>query len=77
MSRLHSLVAEVLGVEVASVTGDTGPGTIPQWDSMAHMQLVAAVEESYAVQFSIEEIPSILSVAELVQLLREKGAAVD
>lgn len=74
MSRLIGLVADILGVERSAVTSGTGPGTLPQWDSMAHMQLVGAVEESYAVQFSLEEIPLILSVADLARMLGEKGA---
>ena len=76
MTKLLKLIAEVLGVDRTMVSAETGPGTLPQWDSMAHMQLVAAVEETYGVQFSIEEIPNILSVNELKALLQEKGADV-
>lgn len=76
MSRLQTLVAEILGVDPSLVTADTGPGSIPQWDSMAHMQLVAAVEESYGVQFTIEEIPTIMSVTELAALLGQKGVVI-
>ncbi len=76
MTRLLKLVADILGVDATLVTPETGPGMLVQWDSMAHMQLVAAVEESYGVQFTIEEIPNILSVNELKALLTEKGADV-
>ncbi|TAK18637.1 MAG: acyl carrier protein [Acidobacteria bacterium] len=76
MTRLRTLVAEILGVDPSIVTAETGPGTIPQWDSMAHMQLVAAIEESYGVQFTIEEIPTIMSIAELAALLEGKGVAI-
>ncbi len=77
MKKLCGLVAEVLGVEHESVEPDTGPLTLSQWDSLNHMRLVAAVEETYGVQLSTDEIVTLLSVGEIAALLREKGIAVE
>lgn len=71
------MVAEVLGVDYGAVTSETGPKTLPKWDSFAHIQLVAAVEETYRVQLSTDEIVNILSVSDFALLLRQKGIALD
>lgn len=77
MTQLCHFIAEVLGVPHSEVGPDTGPGTITKWDSLAHIQLVAAIEETYEVQLSMDEIINMLSVNEIVTLLAEKGVSLD
>ena len=77
MNQLCSFIAEILGVEHSEVGSDTGPGLISKWDSFAHIQLVAAIEETYEVQMSTEEIINLLSVRDIVTLLKEKGVSLD
>ena len=74
MTQLCALVAEVLGVEHGVVDADTGPLTLPKWDSLNHMRIVAAVEETYRVQLTTDEILNILNVTDIATLLQEKGA---
>lgn len=77
MNELCGLIADVLGVDREGVTKDTGPLTLPRWDSLNHMRLVAAIEETYGVQMSTDEITSLTSVADIAALLHEKGVRVD
>lgn len=42
---------------------------VPGWDSVAHVNLINAVEERYGVKFSIGEIMSMDSVAAIRQVL--------
>ncbi|HVN86587.1 MAG TPA: acyl carrier protein [Candidatus Binatia bacterium] len=75
MKQLCQLVADVLGVEAGSVRAETGPLGLPKWDSLNHMRLVAAVEETYHVELSPEEVVSITCVGHFATLLQEKGVA--
>lgn len=54
-----------------------GPGTaaddVVGWDSMAHVGLMAAVEDEFHVQFEPEEITSFANVGELVALIARKA----
>jgi acyl carrier protein len=77
MKQLCGLVAEVFGVDGDAVSPETGPLTLSQWDSLNHMRLVAAVEETYAVQLTTDEITNLLSVSDIAALLEEKGVRVD
>ncbi|MFI5396460.1 MAG: acyl carrier protein [Candidatus Binatia bacterium] len=73
MRQLCLLVADVLGVEHDVVRPETGPLSLSRWDSLNHMRIVAAVEETYGVQLSTDEIVNTLSVKDIVALLQEKG----
>jgi acyl carrier protein len=77
MNQLCHLIAEILGLEYSEVGPQTGPGTVSKWDSFAHIQLVAAIEETYGVQLLTDEIVNLLSVGDIATLLQEKGVSLD
>lgn len=77
MTQLCRFIADILGVNHSEVGPETGPGIISKWDSLAHLQLVAAVEETYEVQMSTEEIINLYSVSDIAMLLKEKGVSLD
>jgi acyl carrier protein len=41
--ELHALTAEVLGIGADRVRGDLSFGDIPEWDSLAHVDLMLAL----------------------------------
>jgi len=63
--RLAQVFEAVLGVEARTLSDDDGPGTIPSWDSVNHLDLVLAVEAEFGVQFRSSEIPDLVSVKQI------------
>ncbi|MFG1681904.1 acyl carrier protein [Nonomuraea sp. NPDC049269] len=47
---------------------------IPQWDSLAHMALVAAMEDEFAVMIDTDEMIDMSSFAKAAELLEKHGA---
>jgi len=75
MDKLCEFISEVFGLEPGLVRPDSGPGQFPKWDSLGHIQLVAALEERYGVQFATDEILNFYSVTDIAASLTDKGAA--
>jgi acyl carrier protein len=73
MQRLQQLIASVLSVPAEQLTGASGPATLPEWTSLAHVTIVAAVEEEFHVQFEMGEILNIKQLDDLARLLGAKG----
>jgi len=73
--RVRRAVSDVFGIPVEQVTADSSPQTVEAWDSMGHLNLVLALEQSFGVQFSPEEIAAMVSVTLAAQTLAAKGAA--
>lgn len=69
VTRLCEFIADVLGVDRQLVSPESGLGTLTEWDSMAHIQLVAAFEEEYGAHFSAEEILSLVTVRDFAGAL--------
>jgi acyl carrier protein len=72
-SRLVRLVADVLELPVDQVDAQTGPATTAAWVSLRHLQIVAAVEDTYGIAITPREIRAVKSVADLRELLTQRG----
>lgn len=51
---------------------ETNPNDIEEWDSLAHVALLIAIERQFNVQFTAEEMASIASVSEILDTLINK-----
>lgn len=73
LARLYSLVAETLSVPLDEITPQSGPLTLPQWDSFHHVHLMVAIEEQYGIELGVEEISTMITVEEIARVLHRKG----
>ncbi len=55
--------------EAASVNRDTTPLQFPAWTSMAHLELMLALERRFDIMFDADEIASLASIASLLAAL--------
>ena len=54
------------------ITSETNPNDIEEWDSLAHVALLTAVEQQFNVQFTADEMASITSVGAILDTLQYK-----
>ncbi|MCW5877420.1 MAG: acyl carrier protein [Anaerolineales bacterium] len=62
MDELRALLAETFRVDLTEISADAQLGELPQWDSMAHMDLMLALEARYGVQITAETIGGLTSL---------------
>jgi acyl carrier protein len=74
-TRVAKVFSEVLGVSPSQITDETSPDNTPQWDSMAAMNLVVAIEDEFDVRLSTAEIVSMRNIAIVRKVLSTKGVA--
>lgn len=73
---LYQLFSEVLEIPVTELNENTSPENTPQWDSLAAMMLVAAIENEFNVQLTTKEILKMSNLGAAYMLLKEKNAAI-
>jgi len=74
--RLIVLFADELMVDADTLTEDSTPDNTENWDSLAAMRLVAAIEEEFDVILSTAEIMKMRSIAIVKEVLQGKGVDV-
>lgn len=73
VEELKEIFSEVLDIPETDVDEALSPQTFAKWNSMAHMKLVMAMEEAFAVTFTVDEVKSAQSFAHARDLLVQKG----
>ena len=76
MAGLFEIVANVLEVPIEEVSDETSPKTTTKWDSLAHINIVLALETTFGVKFANSEIVLINSLGAAREILQKKGVAV-
>lgn len=69
--QLKEIMAAVLEIEESEITDSTSPQTVESWDSLRQMNLIAAIEEEFEVNFSQEQMMQMLNY-QLIKITLEE-----
>lgn len=72
--KLKKVFAGIFRIDVENISSETSVQNLEEWDSLAHMKLIFAVEEEFGVVFEEEEISELISFSALMEKLEEKKA---
>jgi acyl carrier protein len=74
LERICLIVSDVLDIDAASVSPDSAQGDIPEWDSLAQLRIVTALEQEFGVKPTMREIPELNSVPAIARFLDTAAA---
>ena len=66
---LEDIFSETLGIDRQRVVDTLEYNSIKEWDSVAHMALIAALEEAYDIMLETEDVIDMSSVGRARQIL--------
>tara|TARA_Y100000815_G_scaffold258351_1_gene267657 strand:+ start:180 stop:428 length:249 start_codon:yes stop_codon:yes gene_type:complete len=75
--KLTKAFTESLGIEPQLVTDELTYNTIPQWDSTAHMVLIAELENVFDVMLDTDDIIDLSSVAQAKIILQKYDDSIE
>jgi acyl carrier protein len=67
--RLTEIVKDVLGDDDLALDEATVAADVPGWDSLAHINIMVAVEGEFGVMFTSEQLGRFQNLGELQQFL--------
>lgn len=73
---LEQIFADALAISPQQVTNDLAYQAIPQWDSVAHMTLIATLEDAFGIMLDTDDIIDMSSVAQAKAILAKYGVDV-
>lgn len=71
--RVRATVAAALSQPDSAVTMTTSADNQPAWDSLAHVNLMMAIEQTFDVQLEVEDFSKLTSVQAIVEHLAANG----
>jgi acyl carrier protein len=69
LEKLTKAFTESLGIEAQQVSDDLTYNSIPQWDSTAHMILIAEIENVFNLMLDTDDIIDMSSFAQAKAIL--------
>lgn len=71
--QLAEVLAEVFGLRTTEIQPGLQKCDVGTWDSLKQMDLVMSLERKYDIALEIADILRMTSVAEIIDVLQEKG----
>lgn len=71
--KLKQVLADIFNIEVETIDDTTSVDTVPQWDSLKHLNLVLALEQEFNITLTVEQTVEILNYPLIKAILGEHG----
>jgi acyl carrier protein len=69
IKRIREIAADIFGEATDDVTAATTPSDLESWDSLAQLNLIAAVEDEFSLEISPEEMETLMSIEAIAALV--------
>lgn len=73
--QLQGAMAQALKIPPDKIAGDSRLGSIPEWDSLGHVNLMITLEQTFGVELQVEDFQKLVSVPAILAFLVERGVA--
>ena len=73
LQKIEQIVRDIFDDPSISVANDTIIRDLPNWDSFIHISLMAAIQDEFHADFSVEEISSIERIQEILEKIDSYG----
>lgn len=75
LEKLTTAFATASNIDIQIVQDDLAYNTIPQWDSTAHMALIAELEDIFDIMLDTDDIIDMSSVAKAKEIIQKYGVS--
>lgn len=72
LARQEQILRDILGDSNLQVTRETNATQVDAWDSLTHMQIIAAIEKEFGVRFALGELQALKNVGDMTDLIEKK-----
>ncbi len=70
--QLQEAIADTLNIDANTINESSSADTLPAWDSLGHVNLMVALEDTFDVELEVEDFPKLTSVAAILAYLNEQ-----
>ena len=73
LKKVNDIFIDVLDDEEIVIDATTTADDVDEWDSLTHIQLIVAIEKSFGLRFTSQEIQSWKNVGEMLNCIENKN----
>jgi len=72
LERLQPIFQDVLDQPKLRITTGSNGHNVDGWDSLAHINLVSAIEQEFKIRFALGELQDLKNVGDMIELMQAK-----
>jgi acyl carrier protein len=72
IQELQPIFADILDQPDVRLSPESNASNVDGWDSLAHINLVMAIEKRYRIKFALGELQDLKNLGEMVALIQRK-----
>lgn len=72
LARMQPLFRDVLNAPDLVLRPESDAESMPGYDSLAHIDVISAIEKEFAVQFDFKELVGLRTVGDMIALVERK-----
>ena len=72
LEELQEIFRDVLDQPDLILTRQSNANNVEDWDSLAHINLVTAIEKRYKIRFALGELQDLKDVGDMIDLIKVK-----
>jgi acyl carrier protein len=72
LPELQEIFRDVFDQDDLVITRESSAATVEDWDSLAHVNLVTAIEKRYKIKFALGELQELKNVGDMIDLMQVK-----
>ena len=73
IDRLEDMFRDVFDDDSIIISPNTTAADIEDWDSLEHINLIAAVEKEFHMRFTMKEVSGMKNVGEMLDIICARG----
>ena len=74
LPEIQDIFRDIFDEESLVITRESNASNVADWDSLAHVNLVTAIEKKYKIKFALAELQELKNVGDMNDLIEKKLA---
>ena len=72
LKKLQPIFQDIFEDDELLITAESNAATVEDWDSLAHITLIFAIEQEFEIKFALGELEAMKNVGDMVELMQTK-----
>lgn len=72
LNKMNAVIGDILEIPDLRLNRELTARDVDGWDSLAHINIIVAMEKEFSVKFTLPEVKGLKSVGDFVDLVQAK-----
>jgi len=72
LAKVQGAFHDAFDIDPQSVSVETSPDDIPDWDSTGHLSLISNLERTFGISLGLDDIMDMENVRDIVRIIQSK-----